>query len=54
MVARAGKGERGCLQKGEQAFQELMELFYVLIMVVVTQEVCLPDLTDLYTKKTEF
>lgn len=51
---RNRKPINGCLQKGEQAFQELMELFYVLIMVAVTQEVCLPDLTDLYTKKTEF
>ena len=41
MVARAGKGERSCLHKGEQAFQELMELFSMLIMVVVTQEMCL-------------
>ena len=41
VVARAGKGERSCLHKGEQAFQELMELFSMLIMVVVTQEMCL-------------
>lgn len=55
MVVARGRGVRKrWLQKGRREFWGVLELFYILIVGVVTPFVCLSKLKELYTKKDKF